>query len=192
MRPGGKAVKFLMTTIDKDLAADAQLKNGAAANDNEQLQVQAHAIPDVAPEQYEPFANASLDQIEKRKLAPLGDPRVHMVLNCASLGCPPLSPKAFTGDNIAHHLAASTRAWLPNGGAIINQQTQEIVLSEIFKWYADEFPNTTGPAIKGIATPMQGQLKFIAEHLPEDQARFILSGGYSYRHEPFNWTVNSR
>ena len=70
MRPGGKAVKFLMTTIDKDLAADAQLKNGAAANDNEQLQVQAHAIPDVAPEQYEPFANASLDQVEnyfKRK-----------------------------------------------------------------------------------------------------------------------------
>lgn len=134
----------------------------------------------------------TLDQIEKQKLVSLGDPRVHMVLNCASLGCPPLSSKAFTADNIAHELTASTQAWLPTAGAIIDEHKQELVLSEIFKWYADEFPDSAGPPIKGVPAPMQGPLKFIAQNLPERQGRFILDGGYTYRYQPFDWKVNSR
>ena len=36
----------------------------------------------------------SLDQIEKEKLVPLGEPRIHFAVNCASIGCPAMSPMA--------------------------------------------------------------------------------------------------
>ena len=64
MRPGSRAFRFAMTTIDNDLAEDTSLKNGAGANDDEQLQVQPYAMPDVAPEQFMPFAGVSLAQLE--------------------------------------------------------------------------------------------------------------------------------
>ena len=64
MRAGGRATKYLMTTVEKDMVEDAQLKNGVNANDDEQLQVQQHAIPDVAAENFQPFANCTLDQLE--------------------------------------------------------------------------------------------------------------------------------
>ena len=39
--PGGRAVKLLMLSLDRDLAADIQGKNGATADDDSQLQVRA-------------------------------------------------------------------------------------------------------------------------------------------------------
>ena len=39
-RPAGRAVKLLMLSLDRDLAADVQAKNGANADDDSQLQVQ--------------------------------------------------------------------------------------------------------------------------------------------------------
>ena len=63
-RPHSRAVKFAQTTVDNDMANDTALKNGAAANDSQQLQVQPYAMPDVAPQQYQPFANCTLDMLE--------------------------------------------------------------------------------------------------------------------------------
>ena len=40
-RAGSRSTKLLMLSLDRDLAADIQGKNGAAANDDSQLQVQA-------------------------------------------------------------------------------------------------------------------------------------------------------
>ena len=63
-RPGSRAVKFAQTTVENDMANDTALKNGAAATDDQQLQVQHYVIPDVAPVAYEPFANCSLDMLQ--------------------------------------------------------------------------------------------------------------------------------
>ena len=63
-RPNSRAVKFTQTTIENDLANDTALKNGAGANDDQQLQVQQYNIPDVAPAAYESFANCSLQMLE--------------------------------------------------------------------------------------------------------------------------------
>ena len=48
-RPGSRAIKLLMLSLDRDLAADLHGKNGAAASDDSQLQVQRYATPDDAP-----------------------------------------------------------------------------------------------------------------------------------------------
>ena len=63
-RAGGRAVKLLMLSLDRDLAADIQSKNGASADDDNQLQVQAYATPDDAPAVYTRFRDATLPQLE--------------------------------------------------------------------------------------------------------------------------------
>ena len=57
--PGSNAVKFLMTSLERDFAADLQEKNGTVDNDDDQLQVQAFAYPDVALPSRKPFSRAS-------------------------------------------------------------------------------------------------------------------------------------
>ena len=62
---GSKAIAFAMSTVENDLMLDAKLKNHATlADDDNQLQCQDHAIPDIAPEQFVRFQDATLPQIE--------------------------------------------------------------------------------------------------------------------------------
>ena len=63
-RPGLRATKLLMLSLDRDLAADLQGKNGAAANEDSQLQVQRYGTPDDAPVVFARFADATLLQLE--------------------------------------------------------------------------------------------------------------------------------
>ena len=63
-RPGSRAIKLLMLSLDRDLAADLQGKNGAVADDDSQLQVQRYATPDDAPVVFARFADATLPQLE--------------------------------------------------------------------------------------------------------------------------------
>ena len=63
-RAGGRAVKLLMLSLDRDLAADIQGKNGATADDDSQLQVQVFATPDDAPAVFARFRDATLPQLE--------------------------------------------------------------------------------------------------------------------------------
>jgi hypothetical protein len=133
----------------------------------------------------------TLDQIEKNKIVPLGDPRIHLVLNCASMGCPPLNAKAFTTANLEAQLALAGKSWLPGKGVSVNTENNELILSSVFDWYASDFPDPGGAPIPGVPGRLQGPLKFIAPYLPEAKAGFVLAGGYSTRFYPFSWTVNS-
>ena len=63
-RAGSRSTKLLMLSLDRDLAADLQGKNGAAASDDSQLQVQVYAAPDDAAVVYSRFADATLSQLE--------------------------------------------------------------------------------------------------------------------------------
>ncbi len=84
----------------------------------------------------------SLNDIEHRILRPIWrDPRIHYVVNCASLGCPNLPKQALTGMNTEFVLnkAAETFINSPKGVTI---QGNELVLSSIFDWYAEDFGET--------------------------------------------------
>jgi hypothetical protein len=81
----------------------------------------------------------SLDEIENAVMRPtFRDPRVHYALNCASLGCPNLRPRAFHGETLDADLDAAARAYIahPRGVAVTPQGLR---LSSIYRWYAADF-----------------------------------------------------
>ena len=84
-------------------------------------------------------ASVSLDEIEQ-SLRQTGDPRIHSVLVCASLSCPPLRREAYVGGRIDKQLDENTREWLAN--AELNRfdpRSAQAEVSSIFSWYEEDF-----------------------------------------------------
>ena len=80
-----------------------------------------------------------LDHIEHQILRKdFNDPRIHFGIVCASYSCPRLSNKAFTGDNVDAELTALAKDFVndPNRNKISENKVE---LSEIFKWFKDDF-----------------------------------------------------
>ncbi len=81
----------------------------------------------------------TLTNFEKQKiLKPFNDPRLHFVLVCGALGCPPITDFAYTPDALDTQIQKQTDLSL-NNPKFIKEEDGNILLSEIFKWYASDF-----------------------------------------------------
>jgi len=85
----------------------------------------------------------SLDDVEHgwlRGRAALFDPRVHFVVNCASMGCPPLRRSAYVGATLDTALDEQAARFLSdrtkNG---FDRKTMRLMLSPLFEWYEEDF-----------------------------------------------------
>ncbi|MEQ8194851.1 MAG: DUF547 domain-containing protein [Rhodospirillales bacterium] len=80
-----------------------------------------------------------LDDIEHRILRPIWrDARLHYAVNCASVGCPDLMPRAFTAANTESLLEKGARAYVnsPRGARFENGR---LIASKIYSWFAEDF-----------------------------------------------------
>jgi hypothetical protein len=80
-----------------------------------------------------------LNNIEHEKLRKaFGDPRVHMVLVCASKSCPVLLNEAFNSSQLENQLDRQTRVFLTD--SFRNKVAPEsLQISQIFNWYKMDF-----------------------------------------------------
>jgi hypothetical protein len=81
----------------------------------------------------------TLDDIEHNVLRPLfQDPRVHFVINCASISCPPLRSEPYTGTKLEDQLQDATTRFInePKRNRI---EANVLFVSKIFKWFAEDF-----------------------------------------------------
>ena len=84
-----------------------------------------------------------LDGIEHETMRAPGvfdDPRVHVAVNCASIGCPMLAPQAFTAEKLDAQLEDLMRRFLSDRTRNrYDPRTNTLELSRLFDWYADDF-----------------------------------------------------
>ncbi len=82
----------------------------------------------------------SLDDIEHRVLRPIWkDPRIYYAVNCASLGCPKLMPRAFTGSNTEALLDQGAMDFINSAhGARFDSDTR-LIASSIYDWFQEDF-----------------------------------------------------
>lgn len=83
----------------------------------------------------------SLDDIEHNILRKFMDPRIHFLLNCGSISSPRLWNRAYTSNNINEALEERTREFIndPQRNQI-NSSTVRV--SELFKWYEEDFTSS--------------------------------------------------
>lgn len=86
----------------------------------------------------------SLNDIEHRILRPIWrDPRIHYVVNCASIGCPDLQPRAYRAGRLEADLDAAARAYVndPRG---VSVEHEWISVSRIYDWFIGDFGGNEG------------------------------------------------
>lgn len=73
------------------------------------------------------------------------DARIHFAVNCASVGCPPLRDTIYTAENLESLLVENTRRAFSTARHLqVNGET--LYVTELFKWYADDFNEVSGSA----------------------------------------------
>ncbi|MEM9329055.1 MAG: DUF547 domain-containing protein [Bacteroidota bacterium] len=81
----------------------------------------------------------TLDELEKGLLYPTyPDARLHWVLVCAAMSCPPLATYAYFPDRLEEQLDARTREVL-NLDWFVPVNGKKVQLSQIFSWYRGDF-----------------------------------------------------
>lgn len=87
----------------------------------------------------------TLDQIEHSILRPtFSDPRVHYALNCASIGCPNLQPRAWRAASLDVDLNAAARAYINHPRGVRVDDRGRIRVSSIYSWFASDFGGSPG------------------------------------------------
>lgn len=101
------------------------------------------------------------------------DPRVHFVLVCGAMGCPPITNFAYEASMLNEQMNEQTKLALNNDEFImVNGKT--VLLSEIFKWYKEDF-------LKENKSVVQFINKYRTTPLDENS---------SIEYYPYNWTIN--
>ena len=104
--------------------------------------------------------NLTLNNLEKKKLLePYRDARLHFVLVCAAVSCPPLANFAYTPDQLNTQLETRTKLALNNPAFIrVNTQKQQVLVSKIFDWYQADFLKKYPTALAFINTYRQNKI----------------------------------
>ncbi len=82
----------------------------------------------------------SLDDIEHGIMRPtFRDPRVHYAVNCASIGCPDLPPRAWRAASLERDLDAAAAAFVNHPRGVAVQPDGGLRVSSIYHWFREDF-----------------------------------------------------
>ena len=103
----------------------------------------------------------TLDEVEHAILRPLGDPRIHAAIVCASTSCPPLRREAYRAERIDAQLDEAVRVFLAHPDKGLRIEPGQVRLSRIFDWFTADFAAAGGPlafARPHLAAPVRSAL----------------------------------
>ena len=115
----------------------------------------------------------SLNKFEKEEILPAGDGRLHFVLVCGALGCPPITNFAYTPNKLEQQLECQTKQAL-NDPAFLTLNNNVAQISKIFEWYATDFGSNKQARINFIN-------KYSNKRLPSNT---------KFKYVDYDWALN--
>ncbi len=121
----------------------------------------------------------SLDDIEHEIMRPtFQDPRVHYAVNCASIGCPNLRPRAWRAETLEAELDEAARDFVNHPRGATLRADGGLVVSSIFHWFQEDFGGNDA-----------GVIAHLRQHAaPELAAR--LDGVRRVAEHTYDWALN--
>lgn len=121
----------------------------------------------------------TLDDMEHQRLRKdWKEPRIHMAIVCASIGCPSLRPEAFRGAALETQLAEQTRKFFANPQHFsVDTKRKQVKLSKLFEWFGEDFGD--------VAT-------FAAPYVEPTTASFLKAGGFKTSYLKYDWSLNTQ
>lgn len=116
----------------------------------------------------------TLHHIEHDVLRPLGEPRIHFAIVCASVSCPDLRREPYRAAELDRQLDEQTRRFLSNPAKGLWEEDGRIRVSKIFDWFEVDFE------------PAGGVRAFIGRYVE-------LTAGVPVEADlPYDWGLNAR
>jgi hypothetical protein len=116
----------------------------------------------------------TLDWIEHQMLRPMGEPRIHAAIVCASISCPSLLREPWRAEHLDRQFGAAWRAFLanPSKGLRVDAPANTLYLSKIFDWFAGDFADAGG-VLEMIAPYLRPSDRDWLAANPEPRIRFL-------------------
>jgi hypothetical protein len=122
----------------------------------------------------------SLDDIEHRIMRPIWrDPRVHYVVNCASIGCPNLKTTAWRPATLEVDLERGARHFVNHPRGVTVRDDGRIVVSSIYRWFRDDFGDSDAGVIAHLLRYAEPRLAAAL------RARNRIDG------DDYDWSINA-
>jgi hypothetical protein len=134
-----------------------------------------------------------LDDVEHGMLRAPGafdEPRVHFVVNCASIGCPALRPEAIVAERLEAQLEDGTRRFLRDASRNrYDPRGRRLEVSRIFDWFREDWER----GALGVRSREQflGRYAELLASDPADQAR-VREGAAPLAFLEYDWRLNER
>jgi len=138
-------------------------------------------------------ARRSLDDVEHGMIRAKGvydDPRIHMAVNCASIGCPALRPEAYVAQRLDVQLDDQVQRFLSDRTRNrFDSASRTLEVSRIFDWYAKDFEQRQR-AIDSVPAFLASHAAQLADRA-QDQ-RLIRERKARLRFLEYDWALNDR
>ncbi|MEX0960451.1 MAG: DUF547 domain-containing protein [Burkholderiales bacterium] len=135
-------------------------------------------------------AERHLDDVEHGMIREPGvfdEPRIHMAVNCASIGCPALHTDAFFADRLDSQLEDSTVRFLSDRSRNrYDASSRTLYVSKIFDWYGEDFAKQAG----SVAAWLAKYANALADDPSAKQA--IRAGNVRIRFLDYDWGLNGK
>ena len=139
----------------------------------------------------------TLDHIEHKILrVKFNEPRIHMALVCAAMGCPPLRNEPYYGRRLDQQLDDQTRKFLANPKKFrIDREQNRVYLSPIFDWFWEDFKKfypADDQAFLGNAQTERAVLNFIGRYLSVGDRKYLIKADYEVVYLDYDWSLNEQ
>jgi hypothetical protein len=127
---------------------------------------------------YLPFPQFAPDDPRLAAVVDPPDPRIHFALVCGATSCPPI--EFYEGGLLDAQLDLAASAFINGGGIRFEPPSNTLWLSQIFRWYQDDFGGLAG--VRDV----------IQRYLADPESKTLLQAETAnIRYMPYDWTVNA-
>lgn len=138
----------------------------------------------------------TLDDIEHETLrADFNEPRIHVALVCAAMGCPPLRNEPYVGERLDKQLDDQAGKFFSNPAKLrVDRDAGRLYLSPIFDWFGEDFVKTYGTDEKfeWYGEVERAVVNFVSRYLSKDDGEYLESRELSIRHLDYDWSLNQQ
>ena len=123
----------------------------------------------------------NLYDLEHEIIIPLGEPRIHFALNCASASCPLLRNETYQTEKLESQLEdAATRFINDETRNRFDYDSRTAYLSKIFEWFANDFASHSGSVQNYLALYIED--KKVSNALAKNE--------FNIEYLEYDWSLN--
>ncbi len=138
----------------------------------------------------------TLEEIEHARLRRnFNEPRIHVALVCAAMGCPSIRNEPYVAGRLDAQLDDQAERFLKDSDKFrIEREAGRVYVSPIFKWFGDDFAATygTGGKFAGHKGSERAVLGFVSGYLSPSDAQYLSEREFGIEYLDYDWSLNER